>query len=156
MIQDQIQEFHPHREATKRRVVWIITLLLVKLELPEIPTYIAQVWPSIKTARRDWFFSSSYKFSMDIYWYLKFSAEDLAWIICMFAFTKAAVNYSTTVFLASFLIFLYHIADLFMFWYNYNTSVYIYEFLILFLYFVIRGLIRPYKPDAYAKIRSMF
>lgn len=154
----QTREFLPHRHKNdnQKRVVWIVVFLLLSVEIPEIPTYISYLYPSIKETKKDWFMYSAFQLKIAEYWYFKFTCERVAWIFRMIAFTKTAVQYSTTVFLASFVILCYLVWDLGMFWWNYNTWVYVYEFMILFVYLTGRSLIRPFKPDAYAKIRSLF
>lgn len=144
----------PRNDDNRKRVVWIVVLLLISVECPEIPTYCTYLWPSIKIDKVNWFLH--YDMKMPIWWYLKFTCERVGWILRMIAFTKTAVQYSVTIFLASFLILCYIIIDLILFWWNYNTSVYGYEFLILFLYITMRGLIKPYSPDSFARIRSIF
>lgn len=140
----------------KKRVVWIVVLLLLSVEIPEIPTYITYLFPDVKSTQKDWFLYPDFHLKIVEYWYFKFTCERIAWIFRMIAFTKTAVQYSTTVFLASFVILCYLVWDLGMFWWNYNTWVYVYEFMILFVYITGRSLIRPFKPDAYAKIKSLF
>lgn len=148
---------HPlPRHSDKRRVVWIVVLLLCSLGLPLLPLYISYLYPKIIKEQSDWFFLKSFHFKIYEYYYFKETAQSLAWICRTIAFTKTAVQYSTVVFLAAFLILCYLVFDLIMFWVNYNTWAYAYEFIILFLYITVRGLIRPYKPDAFAKVKSIF
>lgn len=147
---------HRPRNDNKRRVIWIVVLLLLSVELPEVPTYVSYLYPSVKNTEKDWFLYNSFHLRIVEYWYFKFTCERLAWICRMIAFTKTAVQYSTTVFLASFIILCYLIWDLGMFWWNYNTWVYVYEFMIFFIYTTIRGLIHPYSPEKLAKIKSIF
>ena len=144
------------RNDNKRRVIWIVVLLLLSVEFPEIPTYISYLHPTIKTTEKDWFLYNAFHLRIIEYWYFKFTFERFAWILRMIAFTKTAAQYSTTVFLASFIILCYLIWDLVMFWWNYNSWVYVYEFMILFIYITVRGLIHPYSPEKLAKIKSIF
>lgn len=156
----QILGFLPHHrrqnDDNKRRVIWIIVLLLLSVELPEVPTYICYLRPGTKTDTSDWFLYPGFHMKIVQYWYWKFTCERLAWVFRMVAFTKTAVQYSTTVFLGAFIILCYLGVDLFFFWFNYNTWVWVYEFLILFVYITGRGLIRPYTPDRFARIKSIF
>lgn len=144
------------RDSNRARVVWIVTLLLLSIELPELPTYMTYLYPGIKTNSSDWFICPGFHFNMCQFWYWKFTCERLAWMFRMIAFTKTAAQYSTAVFLASFIILCYLGIDLFLFWWNYNTSAYLYEFLILFIYIIGRALVRPFKPERFAKIKSLF
>jgi hypothetical protein len=157
---DRIQAYHhPHHrqnDDNKKRVIWIVVFLLLSVELPEVPTYICYLHAGTKTDTSDWFLYPGFHMKIVQYWYWKFSCERVAWIFRMIAFTKTAVQYSTTVFLAAFIILCYLIVDLFFFWFNYNTWVWVYEFLILFIYVTGRGLIRPYTPDRFARIKSIF
>ena len=130
--------------------------LLLSIEITEIPSYISYLKPSVLTANKDLFWLRSFHLKMAEYYYYKFTCDRLSKIFLMIAFTKTAVQYSTTVFLACFLILCYVIFDLGMFWLNYNIWVYSYEFVILFIYWTARGLVRPFKPDTFARIRSIF
>lgn len=148
-------QFHQH-DSNKKTVVWIIILLLLSIEIPELTTYISYAFPSIKSHQSDWFLYSGFKMKIYEYYYFKFTSDRLSWMVRMIAFAKTANKYSITVFLATFLIMGYVVIDLFFFWFNYNEWPIFYEFLILFLYIVGRGLIIPYKPDFLAKVRSLF
>ena len=154
----QLSQCHPHlpNEDNKKRVIWIVVMLLISIELPEAGTYATYLFPKIVEVQKDLFLSRSFHYKLYEYYYVKFTSERIAWIIRMLAFTKTAAQYSTVIFLSTLLIFCYLLVDLFLFWYNYNTSPLLYEFLILFLYITIKGLIRPYKPDSFARIRSLF
>jgi len=143
-------------DQNKRRVVWTVALLLISIEIPEIPTYIHYLKPSVYTHNCNWFLLPGFNRVQAEYWYYKDSSTSLAWIVRMIAFCKTAVTYSTTVFLASILVLAYIIIDLIFYWVNFNEWPMVYEFLILFIYIVGRSLVRPYKPDAYARIRSIF
>ena len=147
---------HHRPDTNKRRVIWIVALCLISIEIPEIPTYLTYVWPRITTTERDWFWLYGFHYKMAEYWYWKETACCVAWIVRMIAFTKTAVQYSTTVFLAAFLILVYIVFDLFMFWINYNQWPWVYEFMILFIYIVGRSLVLPFKPDAFCKVKSLF
>jgi hypothetical protein len=150
--------YHPRpaSENNKRKVIWIVVLLLLSLEIPETGTYLAYIWPSIKTEEADWFWLKGFHYSMAKFYYFKFTSERIAWILRMIAFTKTAKNYSLTIFLATLIILCYQCFDLLMFWVNFNMWPYLYEFVILYIYIVIRGLISPYRPDFLAKIKSIF
>jgi len=145
-----------HEETNKRRVIWIVALFLISVEVPEIPTYIHYCKNSIMNNTPDWFLLSSFHRKQAEYWYYKDTADRIAWIIRWLGVTKMAKMYSTTVFLATFLIWIYLIIDLGMYWVNFNTWPLFYELLILYIYIVGRSLVRPFKPDAYARIRSLF
>lgn len=147
---------HLPNDDNKKRVIWIVVMLLISIELPEAGTYASYLFPDLVKVQKDLFLSPHFHYKLYEYYYVKFTSERLAWIIRMLAFTKTAAQYSTVIFLSTFLIFCYLLVDLFLFWYNYNTSPLLYEFLILFLYITIKGLIRPYKSEAFAKIRSIF
>lgn len=146
----------PQNSSEKKRVIWIIVLLLGSIEIPEFTTYFSYYKPSILKEQSDWFLLSSYHLKMYQYYYYKFTCDRLAVILRMIAFAKTAVQYSTVVFLASFIILCHVIVDLFLFWLNNNTWPMFYAFEIVFLYTIIRGLIRPYSPESFARIRSIF
>jgi len=143
-------------DINRKRIVWIVALLLLSVELPEVPSYISFLKPSILTDEKDWFIQRSFHLKLAEFWYYKRTCESLAWMLRMIAFTKTAVQYSTTVFLASLLIMIYFPFDLLMFWMNYNSWVYVYEFMILFIYFTGRSLVRPYRADSFARVKSLF
>lgn len=147
---------HHQRDTNKSRVIWIVALLVLSIEIPEIPTYISYLKPSILTSEKDWFLLPSFHLKLAEFWYYKRSAENLAWVLRMIAFTKTAVQYSTTVFLAAFIILCYFPIDCLMFWLNYNSWVYVYEFMVLFVFIIGRSLVRPYRLDAFCKIKSLF
>ena len=143
-------------EDNRKKVIWIVVLLLCSIEIPEIPTYVSYLCPGILRHERDWFWQPSYHLKMVEYYYLKFSCDRVAWIFRMIAFTKTAVQYSTVVFLASLLILAHMFFDLLMLWVNYNTWPLVYEFEIIFLYITIRGLVSPYRQDSFGRIKSIF
>lgn len=143
-------------ESNKRRVIWIVALFLISVEIPEIPTYIHYLKPSVYTHNCNWFWMPGFSRVQAEYWYYKDTCTSLAWVIRMIAFCKTAVAYSTTVFLAAILVLVYVIFDLLMYWVNFNEWPMTYEFMILFIYIVGRSLIRPYSPDACARIKSIF
>lgn len=156
VIQIRHHPSHHRRDTNKRRVIWIVALLLISIEITEIPTYLSYWRPEVMKNEVDWFWLSSFHYKMAEYWYWKETACGLAWIIRMIAFTKTAVQYSTTVFLASLLILGHMIFNLIAFWVNYNACAWVYEFMILFIYIVGRSLVRPFKPDAFCKVKSLF
>lgn len=130
--------------------------MLLSLEMPEIPTYLVDFFPSLKDVKKDWFISPVYHMQLVVFWYIKFTLQSLARILLYTAFCKTAVNFSTVIFMASFIILCYQIVDLFLFWFNYNTWTWFYEFSFVLIYVCVRGLVRPYEPDTFARIKSMF
>jgi hypothetical protein len=124
--------------------------------LPEIPSYISYLKPSILINEKDWFLQSSFHLKLAEFWYYKRTAEGLAWAIRMIAFTKTAAQYSSTVFLAALIILFYFPFDLLMFWLNYNSWVYVYEFMIVFICIISKSILYPYRPDYLARIKSLF
>lgn len=147
---------HSHDESNRRRVIWIVALFLISVEIPEVPTYIHYFKPSVYTHNCNWFWMPGFNRVQAEYWYYKDTATSLAWVVRMIAVSKTAVTYSITVFLAAILVLAYIIFDLLMYWLNFNGWPITYEFFVLFIYLVGRSLVRPYKPDAYGRIRSIF
>ena len=143
-------------DSNRRRIIWIVALFLISVEIPEIPTYIHYFKPSVYTHNCNWFWMPGFKRVQAEYWYYKDTATSLAWVVRMIAVCKIAVTYSITVFLAAILVLAYIVFDGLMYWLNLNEWPLTYEFFILFIYLVGRSLVSPYKPDAYARIRSLF
>lgn len=146
---------HQNRD-NKKRVTWIVVMILLAFEIPEIPTYIYYLDHDIIVRQKDWFLWPWHKQEIAEYWYYKETANHISRGLFLLAATKTAVQYSTVVFIAFFMAFLYPIIDLIMFWLNYNQWPMVYEFIILIFYICGKGLIRPYQPDYLAKIKSIF
>lgn len=153
-------QFRPHRrqnsDSHKRKVICILVLLLLSIEVLEFPTYISYLRPSILINQSDWFLLKSYHLNVYEYYYFKWSAERVAWILRMWAFTMMAAWSSTVLFLGSFIILCHLFFDLFLLWICNNTWPLAHEFEILFICITFRGLVRPYSPDSFARIRSIF
>lgn len=143
-------------DKNKRKIIWIVVLVMCSIEIPEIPTYIAYYLPDIKTHERDWYILPGFHYPMAEFWYYKFTCVRVGQILRTIAFAKTANQYSTMVFLAVFICLCYQIFDLIMLWINFNTWTFVYEAIILYVYILIKGIVKPYKPDSFARIKSMF
>ena len=152
----QIRRRLNRNDDNKKRIIWIVVMILLGFEIPEIPTYIYYLDNEIIVRQRDWFLWPWHHQKIAEYWYYKETANHISRLLFLTAATKTAVQYSTVVFLAFFMAMMYPVIDLIMFWLNYNQWPVVYEFIILIFYLAGRGLIKPYKPDSFARIRSIF
>lgn len=90
------------------------------------------------------------------YYYYKGTCDQIGRMLMSIAAIKGVAKYSTVGFLVLLMYFFYPLINLIMFWVNYNTWPVAYEFFILIFYVAGNGLIKPYRPDAFATIRSIF
>ena len=67
-----------------------------------------------------------------------------------------ASKYSTKLFLIGFIFWIYSILDLLFYWWNFGTWVYVYWLILGYLYVIVDGIIHPYTPDRFARIKSLF
>jgi len=79
----------------------------------------------------DLFFSATYKMLLAVKWYLKMGFDDLLIISTYFFFAWVAGKYSRRLLMIVSLWFFYHLADLYMFWWNYKTSYWAYYILLI-------------------------
>lgn len=80
----------------------------------------------------DLFFSATYKMMLSVKWYLKMGFDDLLIISTYFFFAWVAGKYSRRLLMIISIWFLYHLADLYMFWWDYKTSYWTYYSLLAF------------------------
>jgi len=153
---EQIHHHLRRNDDNRRRIIWIVVMILLGFEIPEIPTYIYYFDNSIIVRQKDWFLWPWHHQKIAEFWYFKETANHISRLLFLIAATKTAVQYSTVVFLAFFMAMMYPVVDLIMFWLNYNQWPVVYEFVVLIFYLAGRGLIRPYMPDSFARIRSIF
>jgi hypothetical protein len=156
MIQMSQPHHRPNHDNNKKKIIWVLVLLLLSVEVLQLTAYISYFYPSILRSQSDLFWQHSYHLKMYDYYYFKYSFERVAWILRMIAITKIANLHSTVLFLGCFVILCHMVFDFVLFWVNNNTWVLTHEFEAVYIYVTFSGLMKSYKPDAFARIRSIF
>lgn len=133
-----------------------IVLLLVAHFLCEVPSILTELFPAWSIQKRDMFLCPWFHYSLKINWWMKYLSGDLFDIITYYCFAKVAKHYSVTLFLIIFVLLIYHIIDMFFFFWDFKTSHWIYLDLLWTAIVFIRRCIKPYKPETIATIKSLF
>lgn len=133
-----------------------IALLIIGHLLTEVSSLLYDIWPKWGDTEVYWFLCPWYHMKMERKWYIKMAADDLLWVIVFYCFAKVAKQYSEYLFLAVFVLFCYHLVDLFFFWWNFKTSHYIYWDMLGTALLLIKGILKGYKPETISKVKSLF
>jgi hypothetical protein len=133
-----------------RRLVIVLCLLLIFGHvLTEVASVLTRIWPEAMNQKVNLFWRGG--FDMELYWYIKMSADDLLFTISFFVMSKIAYQYSFRLFLVCVVFFVYHLIDSLMFWYDFKTSHWFYWTMIVSVICTVMFLILPVE-----KIRSKY
>jgi hypothetical protein len=140
----------------KREIIICSLLLGAAYFFPEMGSIAVKISPTIKTHESDLFICPWYHRMQYDYWYWADTGDHLKDIIKSYLLTKFMFKYSTKLFLVGFVFFLYSLLDLLFYWWNFCTWVYAYWLILGYVYVLVDGIINPYKPDRFARIKSLF
>lgn len=116
-----------------RTKITIIGIALIVFHiLTEVHSILRYRDQALADSELDLFFSATYKMMLSVKWYLKMGFDDLLITSTYFFFAWVAGKYSRRLLMIVSIWFLYHLADLYMFWWNYKTSYWAYYGLLAF------------------------
>ena len=133
-----------------------ILLLFIGHTLTFVPYVLANGFHDWIYGNADWFLSPSFHYPRARYWYFKDTADNVLFIIIFFLLAKVSAKFSDILFVV-FVIFLgYHIIDAVLYWVDFNTQFWLYVDVFWTAIFLINGGVFPYKPEKFARIKSLF
>jgi len=137
-----------------RFIKMISIMVLVALALTESHSVLRAIDKDAAEQKYDLFISNRYERELQVQWYLKMTFDTVMMIVL--SFVAAAVSYrvSFKLFMVLSVVCLYHIVDLYAFWYNYKSSVPMYWVLLCVVIVLIIYLIWG-KEKQQAIIKSM-
>lgn len=154
-LQDQGRDFR--RQLTQNKTIRDCVILVV---IGHVFTYMAalviRIWPTWSQIMVDWFWSPHYHMKMERVWYIQFGGQGICDIITYYLLAKIASKFSDSLFVVFVIFFGYHIVDAIMFWVNFNTFFYIYVDIFYTCLILIKYAIMPYRPEKFARLRSLF
>jgi len=126
-----------------------VTVIAIALWLFHVATEIhSLISPAIALQELDLFFSAIYKRMLTIQWYLKMSFDDVLLIFTYFFAAWLSGKYSKRLFMIVTQWFFFHLADLWMFWWNYKSSYWTYYSLLIGAALTTILLVIPIKERA--------
>lgn len=93
---------------------------------------------------------------MPICWLIKYSSDDIAWLLVSFVMCKMSAMISNFLFIVCVIMFGWQIIDATMFWVNFKRGHIVYLDMIWISLCMVYTAIKGYKPETIAKIKSIF
>ena len=154
-IQIIIRRLHHIPKTTKQ----CTSLLIIALAIVEIPSLLNDMFPTwAHQTRRDWFLWPGIQLQNDyqLVWMLTFSAADVQKLLLAYVAAKLAKQYSIFMFLVCALVFFYFILDTLMLWICFKLWHYVYFDIFITFIVILKGMVKGYKPETIARIKSLF
>lgn len=133
-----------------------ILLAFIGHLLTFVPFLLAKYFHKWTYGNADWFLLRSFHYPRARYWYFKDTTDNIllgiAWLIGI----KISVNYSDVLFVVLFVFLGYHVINIILYWVDYNTEFWAYADMIWTAAILIKAGVFPYRPEKFAKIRSLF
>lgn len=156
MVVRQLAMPRRRRHTIPKIVRDCILLLIIGHGLTFISVIFYKIWPAWTEEKVDWFLSPFYRLKMEREWYFKMGADYLLNVITYYIMAKVAAKFSDSLFIVCVIFFGYHVVDCFFFFWNFNGQFYIYLDLFYTAIILIKYAVLPYKPEKFAKLRSLF
>lgn len=146
----------------------------VVAEIKSLPVWVRQcliliVWSRVITYTSAWLYMIFPKWSnkivdpflfahqpMPICWLIKYSTDDISWLIASYTMCKMAAMLSNFLFLVCIVVFGWQIVDAAMLWINYKHGPTIYLDLLWVSLALIYSAIQGYRPETLARVKSLF
>jgi hypothetical protein len=156
-------KIHPHRRL--RRLV---------AEVKSLPVWVRQcliliIWSRVITYTSAWLYMLFPKWSnkivdpflfahqpMPICWLIKYSTDDVSWLIISYTMCKMSAMLSNFLFLVCVIVFGWQIIDAIMLWVNYKHGHLFYIDMIWVTLALIYSALKGYRPETLARVKSIF
>lgn len=155
LIQITIRRLHHIPRITKQ----CTALLMIALAIVEIPSLLNDMFPTwAHQTRRDWFLWPGIELQSDyqLVWMLNFSATDIQKLLIGIVAAKLAKQYSLFMFLVCALVVFYFLIDTVMLWICFKLWHYVYFDIFITFIVILKGMVKGYKPETIARIKSLF
>lgn len=129
----------------------IILLIIGHLQL-ETSEVLAKVWPGFSSVKVKPFINYQWPHDAEgipLDWWVKYCTDSMLFVIVFFVLCRVAMEYSYRLFRVSAILFVYHLFDHFMLWYNYRTSHWAYW---VFIVAVVACVVAMFLPDRRGKV----
>lgn len=133
----------------KRKIIWMAILLMFGHLLAEMSGVLSKIFPEVLSGKANLFIKGGYE--MEYWWYVKFTMDDLLWVITFFVLTRLALMISYRLALVSLMFMVFHVIDAFMFWYDYKQSHKFYWGLVALIFGIVI-LLLPLKERRYKSL----
>src|SRR5690349_8269565 len=137
-----------------KRTILIIGLLLIVSHILTEAHSILNALYHINNVAYDVFWSAKFKMLLSLQWIIKMNGDDLLVIIIFFIAAYIARKYSKRLTLILFVWALYHVVDIFLFWFNYKSDPYTYWNMIVFCTMETLMLFLPLREEK-SKYKSL-
>lgn len=150
--------------ATQRRrllpldrvVKQCLILVLAGLVIEEIPSLIADLFPTWSKKQIYWFLNPTFHYPTTGVWMLKYIANGIWDVMRAYIIAKLAKQYSLYLFLSMVIYVGYELVGLFMLFWDFKTThIMFWDFLVTGIV-LAKGIFKGYKPETIAKIKSIF
>lgn len=134
-------------------------LLIIALAIVEIPSLLNDMFPTwAHQTRRDWFLWPGVELQTDyqLVWMLSFSATDIQKLLIAYVAAKLAKQYSLFMFIVCALVVFYFLIDTIMLWVCFKLWHYVYFDIFITFIMLLKGLLKGYRVETIAKIKSLF
>jgi hypothetical protein len=115
----------------RKQIIIIGIGLILFHSLTELHSLITVLNKQVSGLSVDLFLSPAYKMLLQFCWYLKMNFDSLLVIATYYFFAWVASKYSRRLFYIASVWFLYHVLDLYMFWWNYKSTYWVYWCLLI-------------------------
>lgn len=154
--EDQILAVRQLGRQVPRDVKVFAIILLVSLSCLYWAVILDIAAPTLAEKKVNWFFSPWYSNPIPLKWWMKYFTSDLSSVLDWFAICKMLKWSGNTVFMIGVAFFVYHLLDLIFYLWNFKTSVLVYSDMFFSLFMVLRSIVKGYKKETVAKIKSLF
>lgn len=139
------------------RIVWdCIILLIVGHGVTFMAAIVYRIAPRWSMVEVNWFWCPDFNMKLSHEWWLKYLGDYLLNIITYYIMAKVAAKFSDALFIVSVIFFGYHLIDILMFMWDYGGQFYVFLDVLYTAIILIKYAVLPYRPEKFAKLRSLF
>jgi hypothetical protein len=132
----------------RKKVILINVSLLLFHFLTESHSLVSTISKDFGDQPYDFFLSSDFKMQLPIKWYLKMNFDSLLVLVILFLWGKTALYHSRRLAYTLGIWVVYHMLDLWFFWFDYKSSWATYWVMLVFSAILIIVLSIPVKEKA--------